>query len=121
MSADSEPNTKHAPVPMPVPRDPADYRPGVHFAQRLRERVPKPLRDRVIRECITEGYCRGASPPDSIVDSDGGRMVQAFAFDREIEGVQWTVVVGIMRKAYLEDGAKHKVITVYGDEVGGDE
>jgi len=118
MSADTpEPNTKHAPVPMPVPRDPAQYRATTHFGQRLRDRVPEPLRDRVVRECITHGYCRGASPPDSIVDSDEERMVQAFAFERELEGVRWTVVVGIMRARYLRDGAKHKALTVYGNEV----
>ena len=110
----AEPNTKFAPVPMPVPRDPAEYRAGVHFAQRLRERVPEALRDRVVRESIEQGYCRGASPPDSI-DGDGS-MVQAFAFERELEGVEWTVVVGIMREAYLRDEAKHKAITVYGNE-----
>ncbi|ELZ05325.1 hypothetical protein [Natrialba aegyptia] len=115
MSTDSAPNTKFAPVPMPVPRDPSEFRATAHFSQRLRERVPSALRDRVVRECIESGFCRGASPPDSI-DSDD-QMVQAFAFDQEVEGVEWTVVVGIMRDAYLRDGAKHKAITVYpGDD-----
>lgn len=82
---------------------------------------PAELHDRVVRECITEGYCRGASPPDSIVESDEERMVQAFAFDHVIEDVEWTVVVGIMREAYLRESAKHKAITVYGNEVGDDE
>lgn len=113
------PNTKYAPVPMPVPRDPSAYRPGLHFAQRLKERVPDAIQDRVIRECIEEGHLSGGSPPSEV--SHDEEMVQSFKFTKKIEGVRWTVVVAILRAPYLDDSAKHKVLTVYSpDAAGGD-
>lgn len=111
--SDAEPNTKYAPVPMPVPRDPEAYRAGLHFAQRLKDRVPDALQDRVIRECITRGYVQGTSETENIEDEEA--MVQAFKFTREVEGTDWSVVVGILRKAYLKESAKHKVLTVYAE------
>lgn len=114
MSNLQEPNTKHTTISVPVPRDPAEYSATTHFGQRLRERVPEHLRDRVIRECIERGRVRGV--PGGTEDG----MVQAFAFDHEIEGRQWTVIVGIMRDACLGGDAKHEAITIYPEGEGDD-
>ena len=116
MSADSEPNVKLAPVPIEVPRDPGEYRVTFHFRQRLHERVPKPLHGRVIRECIERGHCRGACPPEGIDEVEEGRMLMAFAFDYVIEDIEWTVVVGVRKQAFLGE-EKHLALTVYGNEV----
>lgn len=112
----AEPNTKRVSVPHPIPRDPGEYQATVHFGQRLRERVPQQLRDRVVRECIERGTCRGEPNPGSI---DSSRDVQqAFKFERHIEGEDWIVVVGIVPEAFTEPDVKHLAITVYPVEEG---
>jgi len=117
MSADSEPNTKQCPVPVEVPRDPEVYRATVHFGQRLAERVKPAVPDasRVIRECIKYGHCSGAS--DTNVVEEDGDWIQCFKFEAEVYDLEWTLVVGMTRAGFLDDG-KHDAVTIYRSESG---
>lgn len=118
MSVDQAPNTKKVTVAFEVPREPSEYSAGVHFTQRLRERVPEELRDRVVSECIRHGVCRGTGEPQSTDDADD--IKQWFQFDREVEGVEWRVIVGVKEAAFVEPEIKHLAVTVYAVG-GGDE
>lgn len=109
-SGAEEPNTKHVSVSVPVPREPAAYRPSVHFGQRLRERVPERLRDRVVNECIETGECRGVRPPRR--DDADDEIKQHFAFEATVADGRWRLVVGIRSAALLNDDKKHLAVTV---------
>jgi len=111
------PNIKHVNLSVPVPLDPSQYRPTVHFGQRLRERVPDGIQDDVIEDCIREGGCHGVSPrkcEDNIDEHED--VVQFFGFDGRLNGRHWRVVVGLREAAYLDRGREHLAVTVY--EVG---
>ena len=115
MSTDTEPNVKHAAVPMPVPRDPGEYMASTHLGMRLRERVPEHLRSRVIRECIEEGVCRGTTPPRDLDDEFD--IFQSFAFEKAIGHVEWRVIVGVRPRAFVDDDVKHVALTVYAKDI----
>lgn len=116
MSVDNAPNSKYVTLPVKVPRDPEQYRSTTHFGQRLRQRVPDDIRGEVVRECIQMGQCSGAQ------HSGHGDVHQYFQFGREVEGTQWTVIVGIVLEAFRDPARKHLAVTIYGDgEEGGND
>ena len=95
-------------VPVAVPRDPAAYRPTVHFAQRLKDRVPEYDRDALPRRLIEDG--RVSRVPDHAHATDAqGTLV---AFIDEIAGETWTLIVSLRPGAFTRDG-KHGAVSIY--------
>jgi hypothetical protein len=110
----SEPNTKHVQIAFEVPRDPEQYRATTHFGQRAKSRVPDHLRDRVIRECIERGRCRGTTR--TFAEEKRAGVKQYYAFEREIREREWRVVVGIRPVAFRNSDERHLAVTIM--EVG---
>jgi len=101
------PNSKYVTVKYEVPREPSQYRATAHIQQQMKKRIPEDIQSRVIRECITEGHCRGTTPPNEAGDD----RIQCFGFEKEIKDNLYRVVVGIRRPAILGE-EKHRAITV---------
>ena len=116
MSADTgSVNTKLVAVPLEVPREPEAYRATTHFGQRLRERVPEELRDRLVRDLIEGGTLRGTTDPRNDGKDD---VHQYFAFEDRVNGRDWRLVVGVVPAAFIEPTRKHLAVTII--DVGGD-
>ena len=95
-------------VPVAPPRDPAAYHPTVHFAQRLKDRVPEYDRDALPRRLIEDG--RVSRVPDHAHATDAqGTLV---AFIDEIAGETWTLIVSLRPGAFTRDG-KHGAVSIY--------
>jgi len=114
-SSDQAPNTKYVQVPHEVPREPEQYRSTIHFGQRLRERVPEDSRDRVVRECITQGRVRGENARQPTDEDD---VRQFFSFERRVDDVEYRLVVGLRDEAFYDDSKQHLAITI---TTGGDD
>jgi len=119
MSADTGGvNTKLVAVPLEVPREPEAYRATTHLGQRLRERVPEELRDRLVRGLIEGGTLRGTTDPRNAGKDD---VHQYFAFEGRIEGRDWRLVVGVVPAAFVEPRRKHLAVTIIDVSGGVDE
>lgn len=114
--SETGPNVKHVQVNVPVPRDPDRYRATIHFGQRAKSRLPDDKRDRIIRECIEDGWCRAATRKFGDGEHEG--VKQFYQFQKEIADREWRVVVGIRPDAILEEDERHLAVTVM--EVGDD-
>jgi hypothetical protein len=117
VSADADPIDKRVNVPMPVPRDPAEYRATIHFGQRLRERVPAEHRDTVVETLFQRGDIYGASAPATTADE--ADVSQYFAFEASVEDVEYRLIAGIRPAAFREPERKHLAVTIM--PTGGDE
>jgi hypothetical protein len=96
-------------VPVAVPREPAAYRPTVHFGQRLKDRVPEHDRDALPRRLIEDGRVNVAGEYRPGTGPGKGTPV---AFSDEIGGETWTLIAALRPRALTRDGT-HAVLTVY--------
>jgi len=106
----TDPVTKQVAVPMDLPRDPEEYRATVHFGQQIKQRVPDHHQDMAVRETIEFGDHKGSYHPDGVKKFD--YVLQYF----KVIGETWTVVVGIIPKAFLDPETKHLAVTIYPTE-----
>jgi len=95
-------------VPVAVPREPAAYRPTVHFGQRLKDRVPEHDRDALPRRLIEDGAVSRVPEHPHAPDARGTLV----AFIDEIAGETWTLIVSLRPGAFIRDG-KHGAVSIY--------
>ena len=95
-------------VPVAPPRDPAAYRPTVHFGQRLKDRVPEHDRDALPRRLIEDGAVHRVPDHPHTTDAQGALV----AFIDEIAGETWTLIVSLRPGAFTRDG-KHGAVSIY--------
>jgi hypothetical protein len=108
-------NTKRMTVAHKVPRDPEEYRPTIHFAQRLGQRVPEHHQGDVIRELITSAECSGSSCPSG-ANPEG--VDHYFTFRGEVCGREYCLVVGCRASVFKSEhpAEKHLAVTIYSPE-----
>ena len=95
-------------VPVVPPRDPAAYRPTVHFGQRLKDRVPEHDRDALPRRLIEDGAVHRVTDHPHATDAQGALV----AFIDEIAGETWTLIVSLRPGAFTREG-KHGAVSIY--------
>lgn len=102
-------------VPVAPSRDPAAYRPTVHFGQRLKDRVPEHDRDALPRRLIEEGAVSRVQDHPHATDSRGALV----AFIDVVAGETWTLIVSLRPCAFTREG-KHGAVSIYRGRPGDD-